>query len=206
MQNKENKTYVLGLTGSIATGKSTVSAYFKEKGFPVVDADLVARQVVEPGQIGNDAIRKEFGDHYFFPNGVLDRKALGSLIFKDELAREKLSLILSGPIREEILRQRDQAIKDGEKMVVLDIPLLYEAGYQDDCDEVMVVYVPETIQLSRLMSRDQISREEAWEKMSSQWGIEGKQELADIVIDNSGSKASTLWQVEAWLEMNGFMD
>ena len=193
-------TYLLGLTGGIASGKSTISDYFKAKNIPVIDADLVAREVVEPGTKGLDQIVQEFGQSILLADGTLNRKKLGSMIFEDSKKREKLNAILSGAIRQNILDKISELKKLQRPLIVLDIPLLYEGGYQELVDSVMVCYVPKEIQLSRLMKRDKLTKQEAMKRIDSQMTLEEKNKLADVVIDNSGRIDDTLKQVQTWLE------
>lgn len=197
-------SFHLGLTGSIATGKSTVSKYFKEKGFPIVDADKGARIVVEPGQPGLKAIIDCFGPEFFFPNQTLNRKKLGDLIFHDEAARQRLNQILAPHIRKWIQDETAKYEKAGHELIVLDIPLLHESEYEYMCDEIMVVYTPETVQLARLMARDNLSEQDAIKRITSQMNITRKADRADIVIDNSGTVLETYQQIYAWLAVRGF--
>ncbi|WP_195853909.1 dephospho-CoA kinase [Aerococcus tenax] len=197
-------TFRLGLTGSIATGKSTVSNYFKKVGFPVVDADLGARAVVEPGTQGLQAIKEHFGEDFLFPNGTLNRKKLGDVVFTDQDQLKALNQLLLPYIYDWVNDQAQSYQDQGHQLIVLDIPLLYETKYQDACDAVMLVYVPESIQLQRLMDRDNLSEDEAFDRMLSQYNIEQKLRWADIVIDNQGSIQQTEKQVEAWLSIQGF--
>ncbi|AMB95464.1 dephospho-CoA kinase [Aerococcus urinae] len=197
-------TFRLGLTGSIATGKSTVSNYFKKVGFPVVDADLGARAVVEPGTQGLQAIKEHFGEDFLFPNGTLNRKKLGDVVFTDKDQLTALNQLLLPYIYDWVNDQAQSYQDQGHQLIVLDIPLLYETKYQDACDAVMLVYVPESIQLQRLMDRDNLSEDEAFDRMLSQYNIEQKLRWADIVIDNQGSIHQTEKQVEAWLSIQGF--
>lgn len=189
-------TYILGLTGSIATGKSTVSQLFKEYGFPIVDADVGARAVVELNTPGLQAIADFFGPLILQADGQLNRKALGKIIFEDKAKRVKLNELLKPYIRAWIAKQKDLAIQSGADLVVMDIPLLYEANYQEMMDEVMVVGIPEELQLERLMKRDGITKEEALQRMDSQMPIEKKMALADTIIDNSGTPENTKKQVD----------
>lgn len=197
-------TFHLGLTGSIATGKSSVSQHLKALGYPIVDADLGSRAVVEPGQPGLEAIRELFGEDYIFPNQTINRKKLGQLIFADDQARQRLNQALQPHIRQWI-SQETQAYEDaGHNLIVLDIPLLYEEGYQEICDQVMVVYCSESTQLDRLMARDQLGEAEAFQRICSQISIERKAEWADVLIDNGRDLAYTFQQVDAWLAISGF--
>lgn len=197
-------SHILGLTGSIATGKSTASKFFKAAGFPVIDADYGARVVVEPGQPGLEAVKAHFGEDIVFPNGVLDRKKLGQIIFSDDKEREKLNELLRQPIRDWMESQREKYEAEGHELIIMDIPLLYEGGYVDACDQVMVIYVSETVQLDRLMNRDKLTSVEAFKRMTSQISIERKAMMADVVIDNSGTIADTHQQLAAWIGISGF--
>lgn len=192
-------SYILGLTGSIATGKSTVAKLFLSAGIPVVDADLGARTVVLPGAPGLADIIEHFGEAYLLSDGTLDRKRLGALIFSDREKRKELDVLLKERINDWIQAEKERYISEGHKLIVLDIPLLYEGGYEDSCDAVMVVYVPEELQVQRLMSRNHLDADEAARRMQSQLSIEKKKELADFVIDNSGTIEETKKQVNDWL-------
>lgn len=192
-------SYILGLTGSIATGKSTVAKLFLSAGIPVVDADLGARAVVLPGAPGLADIIEHFGEAYLLSDGTLDRKRLGALIFSDREKRKELDVLLKERINDWIQAEKERYISEGHKLIVLDIPLLYEGGYDDSCDAVMVVYVPEELQVQRLMSRNHLDADEATRRMQSQLSIEKKKELADFVIDNSGTIEETKKQVNDWL-------
>lgn len=192
-------TYLLGLTGGIASGKSTISHFFKEKKIPVIDADIVARQVVEPGTIGLKRIVKAFGEDVLLDSGELNRKKLGQIVFNDDQKRTQLNDILSELIRENILNQINYYQNKNVSLIVLDIPLLFEGGYDSLVDAIMVSYVPREVQLTRLMSRDNLSKEEAIKRIDSQMSLDKKKELASVVIDNTGSIDETLQQVDTWL-------
>lgn len=197
-------SYILGLTGSIATGKSTVSKKFLAAGFPVVDADLGARVVVESGKPGLADIVTHFGKDFLLRDGSLNRKKLGEVIFADEGKRRLLDRLLKKHIQAWIQSETEKQVANGHALVILDIPLLFEAEYQKQCDGVMVVYVPEAIQLQRLMARDQLTKSEAMQRIRSQLSIEEKKALADFVIDNSGTPEDTEQQVQTWLAENRF--
>lgn len=198
-------TFILGLTGSIATGKSTVSQLFKEYGFPVVDADFGARAVVEKGTAGLGAIKTYFGNEMINSDGSLNRQKLGKLVFEDGEKRKKLNELLKPYIRKWIMDETQKQVAKEVPLVVLDIPLLYEAGYDKVVDNVMVVAVSPTVQLERLQKRNQLSKEEALLRIHSQKFIVEKEQLADVVIDNNGSKESTKQQVKKWLSQMGFL-
>lgn len=190
----------LGLTGGIATGKSTVSKYLKQKGLPVVDADAIAALVVEPGQPALAEIAKTFGTDVIKDDGTLDRKKLGAIVFSDSEALAQLNAITHPAIYEEMHRQIDQAEAQGHEIVILDIPLLFESHNQIGANQVMVVSVPTDLQLERLMARNQLTKVEAQQRIDAQLPLAEKVERADYVIDNAGSPAETYAQVDAILQ------
>lgn len=194
----------LGLTGGIATGKSTVVKLFQEYGFPIVDSDIIAREVVEIGTPGLKAISEEFGFDILQKDGSLDRKALGTIIFSEPEQRIRLNQLLSPFLRAEITKQI-KTKKQQANLVIVDIPLLYEGGYEKEVDQVAVVYVPEKIQIQRLMIRDELTKEEAEKRIASQWSIEEKKTRANIVFDNQKDRAWTKKQVTEWLGTNQFL-
>lgn len=189
---------VLGLTGGIATGKTTVVNIFKELGYPIVDGDVIARKVVEPGKEGLAALVKVFGSEILLETGQLNREKLGLLIFADETKRKLLDNTLGPFIRKEIVKQIAQA-KRHNPLVIADIPLLYEYQYEKIVDLVAVVYVPEGVQLQRLMERNQLDEAEALNRMKSQWPIEAKKKRAAVLFDNQGTHEETRKQVLNWL-------
>ncbi|MGO3791567.1 MAG: dephospho-CoA kinase [Enterococcus gilvus] len=197
-------SFVLGITGGIASGKSTVVTLFKEQGFPVVDGDIVAREVVEPDTEGLQALKKVFGSEIIKENGALDRKRLGTIVFQDEEQRNLLNRTLDSFIRKEITKQTEEA-KRVSPLVIVDIPLLYEGKYEAMMDQVAVVYVTPEIQLQRLMMRNDFSEKEALERINSQLSLEEKRKRADVVIDNCSSKETTQRQVLDWLKKNKFV-
>lgn len=199
-------SFILGLTGSIATGKSTVSKVFKQVGVPVVDADVGAREVVKPGTEGLKRIEAAFGKKVIADNGSLDRKALGKIVFQNKLELKKLNHILGDLIAIWIQSEKERYVHQGAPLVVLDIPLLFESGYDEDVEKVMVVATTPEIQLERLMQRDQIDQEAAQQKISAQQSITEKITKADFVIDNNGSKENTRNQVLHWLEKQDFQN
>lgn len=191
-----NVTLVIGLTGSIATGKSTVSLMFDDFDIPVIDADKVARQVVVPGEKAYNDIVKVFGEEILREDRTLDRKKLGSIVFADEEQRKKLNSIIHPEIRKKMLHDRDQFVKQGARCVVLDIPLLYESKLTHFVDKVIVVYADPDVQLKRLMERNGYTEEEARQRIDSQMPAKEKAALADAVIDNNGTKAESYEQLE----------
>ena len=191
--------FKLGLTGGIATGKSTVSNHFKELGIPVLDADVVAREVVEPGQPALADIVAEFGDEMLLPDGSLYRKALGAVVFGNPEKLAKLNQFTHPRVQASMRAQADAYAKAGVPLIVLDIPLLLEGKNAAGADAVMVVTVPADVQQERLMARNQLSAEDARKRMNSQMPMAEKEQLADYVIDNSGTIADTYEQVDAVL-------
>ncbi|KAI9329745.1 dephospho-CoA kinase-domain-containing protein [Obelidium mucronatum] len=183
---------IIGLTGGIATGKSTVSDILRGHQFPIVDADVIARQVVLPGTPGFRKIVKAFGtDVLDQETGLLDRPKLAQRVFSDASARSTVNQATHPYIRLEMLRQLLGHFLRGNSAVILDTPLLFEAGIVKWVHLIMVVYVPQDIQKERLMSRDLISSTAAQQRIESQMSIETKRERADIVIDNTGTKPET---------------
>jgi len=176
-----------GLTGGIATGKSSVSSLLKAKHIPVVDADVMARQVVEPGTRGLAQIVNYFGPSILLPDGSLDRKKLGSIIFNDEVKRKKLNSIVHPAVSKAIFWAVMSHWMRGEKYCVLDVPLLIEGGLWKWVGKVVLVYCSAEIQLQRLMKRDGSSREDAMSRLNSQLPITEKVDYADHIIENSGS-------------------
>jgi dephospho-CoA kinase len=187
---------IIGLTGSIASGKSTISAMLKEKGYPIIDADLVARLVVEPGTSNLQEIERQFGASVINEDGTLNRDALGKLIFNDPAKRKQLNDLMHPAIRSEMLRQRDELFKSGHKTLIMDIPLLFESRLQHFVDKILVVSVTEEMQLERLMNRNSLSKEEATSRIHSQLPVSEKEKGADAVIYNNGTIAQSQQQLE----------
>lgn len=190
-------TYRLGLTGGIATGKSTVSALFAKAGYPVVDADQIARAIVAPGQPALAAIVAYFGETVLLPDGQLNRKALGQLVFADKQALAALNRINKPYLRQAIVAALDQAAKSGKKIVVGDIPLLFEGHFTEYFDGIAVVTVPYAVQLERLMARDHLEEAAAKQRIEAQMPLAKKVAQADFVIDNSHGQAAREQQVMA---------
>lgn len=187
---------VIGLTGSIGTGKSTIANKFRELNIPVIDADVIAREVVEPDTETYRKIVETFGEEILHDDRTLNRKALGSIVFSDEHKRKQLNAIIHPAIRKEMLRQRDEWIEKGKECIVLDIPLLYESKLTHFVDKVIVVYVDEDVQLQRIVERDQSSKEEAKRRIAAQIPVAEKAKKADAVIDNNGTKEDSYEQLK----------
>jgi dephospho-CoA kinase len=182
---------IIGLTGSIASGKSTVSKMLKEKGFPIVDADEIARLVVEPGSPVLVEISRIFGQEIVHNDGSLNREKLGARIFGNAEERQKLNSIIHPAIRKEMLRQKEQWISMGSNTVILDIPLLFESKLQSYVDKIIVVSVTPEIQKERLIARNVLSEEEADARIRSQLPIKEKEQSADAVLRNNGTVEET---------------
>ncbi|KLL00149.1 dephospho-CoA kinase [Bacillus pumilus] len=178
-------TLVIGLTGGIASGKSTVSQMIKEQGIRVVDADVIAKEAVAKGTPALQQIVQTFGEDVLLPNGELNRQQLGAIIFSDEEKRKQLNAIVHPEVRKEMLKQRDEGVSQQETFVVLDIPLLFESQLESLVDRIIVVYTTPELQLSRLMNRNDLSEEEALNRIHSQQSLEEKCKKADRVIENT---------------------
>jgi dephospho-CoA kinase len=183
---------VIGLTGGIATGKSTVCAILENAGAVIIDADRIARKLVKKNLPAYRQIVDTFGKSILLPGGEINRTALGDLIFNDPRKKQLLNKILHPQVGKETDRQLKRIEKNNpHALVILDIPLLLESGLHKNLSEVIVVYTPEHIQINRLMQRDHISQENALARIRSQMPIEEKKKLATIVIDNSGMLEDT---------------
>jgi len=175
---------LVGLTGGIATGKSTFAAALRALGVPVIDADQLARQVVEPGTPALAGIAAAFPG-VVAPGGRLDRKALGARVFGDETARRRLEAITHPAIRAATAAETARLEAAGHELVFYDTPLLYEAGLDGGMALVVVVWAPRRAQLRRLAARDGLAPGEAEARLAAQWPIEKKAELADVVVENA---------------------
>jgi len=191
---------IIGLTGGIATGKSTVAAMLEERGAAIVDADELAHAVAQPGQAAFDAIVARFGSDILLPDGTLDRAHLARIVFADEAARRELEAITHPRVRELIAERVREAIKAGAEVVVVDIPLLFESGRDSQFAGVLVVYASPDVQLLRLRERSGLDDDEARARLAAQLPIDEKKVRATWVIDNSGSRSSTRDQVSRWWE------
>lgn len=193
-------TFVLGLTGGIASGKSLVTSIFLKEKIPVVDGDLVSRKIVEKNSPALKEIVAYFGEDILQVDGTLNRKILGKRVFAKKELLQKLNDIMDPYLRNAFLKEINGAKEKNIPLIVLDIPLLYEENYDQYCEKVMVVWVPENIQKNRLMKRDQLTEIEAEKRMASQLSLNEKKRLGDIIIDNSATKRKTEEQVLKWLK------
>jgi len=190
---------LVGLTGTIGAGKSTVSAYLTKLGARIVDADLLSRRAAEPGSEGAVRIREAFGDSVFFEDGTLDRKKVASIVFADDAAREKLNAALHPVIfsmmEAEIEKFREE---DPDGMIVLDVPLLFESGWDERVEETLVVTAQEEVCLARVIARDGCTHEAAKARLDAQMPAGEKCVRADHVIDNSGTLEELYQQIDRW--------
>ena len=192
-------TYFLGLTGGIATGKTTVSQMLAQQGLPIIDGDQIAHQVLANNQSVQAQIQATFGKQ-LVQDGQVDRAALGKLVFGNQAALAQLNAITAPVIRKTIMTEMVQAKAHEVPLVVLDVPLLYEQHYETVCDGVLVIYLPVEKQLARLRARNQLSREDALKRINSQASLVEKRDRADFVIDNQGSLAQLEDQLKTVLE------
>ncbi|MGI6453660.1 MAG: dephospho-CoA kinase [Syntrophomonadaceae bacterium] len=183
---------VIGLTGGIASGKSTVAGQLKKLGAAIIDADEIAHQVIEPQQPAWKEIVEAFGTGILSHDNTIDRKKLGQIVFDDPARLKQLNSITHPHIREKILQAIQQLKNAGARVIVLDIPLLYETGWDKMTDEVWVVWLDRETQIERLMQRDGLDRLTALKRIASQMSLDKKASRADVVIDNSGKIEETL--------------
>ncbi|WP_454379816.1 dephospho-CoA kinase [Streptococcus sp. Marseille-Q6504] len=190
---------IIGITGGIASGKSTVTEFLRQKGFQVVDADAVVHQLQKPGGRLYQVLVEHFGEKILLENGELNRPLLGSLIFSNPEEQEWSKRTQGEIIREELAALRN-LFAQTEALFFMDIPLLFEQDYASWFDETWLVYVNRDVQLERLMKRDQISKEAAESRLNSQWPLERKISLASHSLDNNGNQEQLIAQVVQLLE------
>ena len=190
---------IIGITGGIASGKSTVTNFLRQKGFEVVDADALVHQLQKPGGRLFQILVEHFGEKVLLEDGELNRPLLASLIFSNSDEREWSKQTQGQIIREELGSLRDK-LAQTDDVFFMDIPLLFEQDYASWFDETWLVYVSRDTQLDRLMNRDQLSKESAETRLASQWPLEEKKKLATYILDNNGSREQLLSQVVTLLE------
>lgn len=194
MNRQNQKPFRIGLTGGIASGKSIVSGMFADLGVPVIDTDVIAREVVNPGQPALEAIRKAFGAGVIAADGTLDRSAMRAIVFGDDEARRKLEGILHPRIREVTI---DKAATAGGVYQVIVVPLLVESSLREFVDRILVVDCDEDTQVARLLDRDAETEEQARSMLAAQSTRDERLAIADDVIENEGSIENTRKQVLA---------
>lgn len=191
---------VIVLTGGIASGKSTVTRYLRSKGYPVIDLDVIAHQVVQAGSPGLALLVQHFGQNILSEDGELNRAMMGQMLFTNPQVKEKVNQLLH-PL---IFKQMDEEIEAerlaGSQLVFLDIPLFFESPSAFDYDQVWVVYVEPEVQIDRLMARNQLTRQQAMDRINSQMSLAEKAKIADQVLDNSSSPATLYATVDKLLE------
>ena len=190
---------IIGITGGIASGKSTVTNFIRKQGFQVVDADALVHQLQTPGGRLYQVLLQHFGQDIVSENGELNRPLLASLIFSNPEEREWSKQTQGEIIREELAALRDQ-LAQTEAIFFMDIPLLFEQDYANWFDETWLVYVDYDIQLERFMKRDRLSEESAKVRLATQWSLEEKKKLASRILDNNGSRDQLVSQVVKLLE------
>lgn len=193
---------VIGLTGGIASGKSTVTAFLRKKGYQVIDADAVVHQLQQQGGLLYQALVDWLGPEIVRPDGQLDRPVLSQLIFSSPENRAKSAQLQNDIIRQELSRLRDE-LAEKERVFFMDIPLLIELDYQGWFDQIWLVYVDETQQKQRLMARNGYSSTEADQRLASQMPLADKKKFADVILDNSGSIENLENQLEDALKELG---
>ena len=181
---------VVGLTGGIATGKTTFAEALRARGVPVVDADALARAAVAPGSPALAAIARELGAGVLLPDGTLDRKRVASIVFADAGARRRLEAITHPAVRRLVVEETMRLAAEGRALAFYDVPLLFEVGLDRKLDSVVVVYAPRAVQKERLVRRDALAPEEAEARLAAQLDIEEKARRADFVIENVGPPAA----------------
>lgn len=187
--------FIIGLTGGIGSGKSTIASWFREWHIPVIDGDKLAREAVNLGSPVLSILADAFGKEILSEEGTLKRRQLGQIVFQDKAKLSRLNQIMH-PAIWHLVESRLKACKDaGEKLAVLDMPLLIEAGWQSRVDSVWVVYVSTEVQISRVMKRDGLKRSQVMAIMQNQIPVEEKLSYADVIINNEGSEEDTRRQV-----------
>ena len=196
---------VIGLTGGIASGKSTVSELLSAHCFKIVDADIASRQAVEKGTKGLERVKEAFGEQAIDENGEMNRAYVGEVVFNQPEKRLELNEIVHPIVREIMEKEKAQYLSEGYH-VIMDIPLLFENNLQDTVDEVWLVYTSESIQIDRLMERNNISMEEAKARVYSQISIDKKRRMADREIDNRDTKLELKQNLENLLLEEGYIE
>ncbi|NLG82511.1 MAG: dephospho-CoA kinase [Bacilli bacterium] len=191
---------IIGLTGGIATGKSTISNLFKEKGIPVIDNDKIAHDLIKRGQPAYNEIITIFGCDILNEDGEINRKKLGEIVFNNEEKRLILNKIVHPLVKDVVKQEIRKYQQAGYNTIVIDVPLLFESGFDDLCDMTLVVYAHPLVQLERLVKRDRLSNEEAEKRIKAQMSLEEKVLRADYIINNSDTIDETIKQFNQLLE------
>ncbi|UQZ76506.1 dephospho-CoA kinase [Niallia circulans] len=187
-------TLIVGLTGGIASGKSTISSYYQSLNISIIDADIESRLAVEKGEPAYLKIAAHFGKGVLHSDGTLNRQKLGEIIFSNEEERRVLNSIVHPDVRRRMDEKQKKAVEAGEKVVILDIPLLFENKLNHTVDRTILVYVDQDTQITRLMKRNDLSYEQALKRINAQMPLQEKLALADEVINNNGSMEESIQQ------------
>ena len=180
-------TYFLGLTGGIASGKSTADEFFKKRKISIIDSDLIAHRIMEIGQNGYKAVVDYFGNDILHDDQTIDRRKLGAIVFNDREKLKKLNEITHPLVHQEIEQQMVQYRANHEKLVVIDVPLLFESGFESLCNGVLVISITPELQLERLMKRNNFAKKEAIARINNQMPLSEKEKRATYVVTNTGT-------------------
>ena len=192
-------TTILGLTGGIASGKSTADIFFKEKHIPVIDCDQIAHDILNVGNKGYELVRKQFGFQIINEDQSINRSVLGQIVFNDAKQLDILNKITHPLIFKEIQAKIALSKVAKKPLIIVDAPVLFEANGQKYCDCTLLIAIPESLQLKRLMLRDHLSKDAALKRIRSQMSLSQKEKLADFVINNVGTKQDLKYQLEQLL-------
>lgn len=185
---------IVGITGSIGSGKSTVSQILRDAGYLVLDADKISRQLMEPGQSGYQTVVKEFPASLIQQDGLIDRQELANLIFRYPEEKQRLEQILHPMVKNELQRQ-----SEGHKLVFWEVPLLFESGFDHVCDRTLCVIAKEKLLVERVMHRSQLTQKQVEERLQTQFSQHKKMQLADDTIFNDGTLEELIEAVHHWL-------
>lgn len=180
-------TYFLGLTGGIASGKSTADSFFEQENIPIIDSDLIAHQIMEIGQPGYKAIVNYFGTTILCNDQTINRRKLGEIVFNDKNKLKKLNELTHPIIYQEIKLQMEQYRLEKKKLVIIDVPLLFESGFESLCDGILVISISPELQIKRLMKRNNFTKKEALARINNQMPLREKEKRATYVVANTGT-------------------
>ena len=180
-------TYFLGLTGGIASGKSTADEFCKKKKVPIIDSDLIAHKIMEIGQNGYKAVVDYFGTDILNDDQTINRRKLGGIVFNDKAKLKKLNELTHPLVHQEIKQQMAQYRANQEKLVVIDVPLLFESGFESLCNGVLVISITPELQIERLMKRNAFTKKEAIARINNQMPLSEKEKRATYVVANTGT-------------------
>lgn len=180
-------TYFLGLTGGIASGKSTADEFFKKKKIPIIDSDLIAHKIMEIGQNGYKAVVDYFGTDILNDDQTINRRKLGGIVFNDKAKLKKLNELTHPLVHQEIKQQMARYRANQKKLVVIDVPLLFESGFESLCNGVLVISITPELQIERLMKRNNFTKKEAIARINNQMPLSEKEKRATYVVANTGT-------------------